>query len=119
MQRNSEGQIRLGLASGTIVELGDRRDLGDKLMAAAAVLSNTDANTVATLDVRSSHLPLVTLKVSGPSQAQSVGAVSAKPAPGTPTGRTATTTKPNTSTTSRKASTTTTTRRPAASTSPR
>lgn len=60
MQRDSAGNFRLGLDSGTIVELGDASDLANELMAAAAVLSHTDPKTIADLDVRSPHLPLST-----------------------------------------------------------
>lgn len=57
---SSPGNVRLGLASGTIVELGDDRDLANKLMAAATVMSHSEAKDIAVLDVRSPHLPIAT-----------------------------------------------------------
>ncbi len=62
LQVDPKSGLRLGLRSGVIVELGDKRDLPDKLTSAAAVVSNGDAKTMAVLDVRSPHLPVVTPK---------------------------------------------------------
>ncbi len=62
IHRDNNGMVRLGLDSGTIVELGDGAMLPDKLIAAATVLSHADPKTVAVVDVTSPRLPLVTKK---------------------------------------------------------
>ena len=60
--REDDGTIRLALDAGTVVVIGDLDQLGDKLMAAAAVISHTDPRGLEALDVRSPHLPVATPK---------------------------------------------------------
>lgn len=77
--QNQNGTLRLGLDTGTIVILGDTSNMGDKLMAAAAVVSQTDAKKLATLDVTSPHLPIGT-PVGGTSTTPSSSLSKASPA---------------------------------------
>lgn len=53
-----DGQFRLGLTNGVVVELGDDDRLGEKLMSAATVISQADNKTIRVLDVRSPSLPV-------------------------------------------------------------
>lgn len=101
LQERPDG-IRLGLDAGTIVELGDERDLGAKLMSAATVLSNSDASKIAVLDVRSPESPLST-PINTQRNAPSTSTSTTK---STTSSASNTTVKPSTSTAGRKSTST-------------
>lgn len=61
MDVNDDG-VRLGIDAGTVVIVGDDKDLEAKLMAASAVLSKEDARQIETLDVRSETRPLAHMR---------------------------------------------------------
>lgn len=63
--QNQSGLLKLGLRSGTVVTLGDAGDLPDKLLSAAAVVSQTDPKTLAHLDVTSPRFPVAEPKPEG------------------------------------------------------
>jgi cell division protein FtsQ len=99
--QNQSGTLRLGLDTGTIVILGDTSNMADKLMAAAAVVSQTDTTKLATLDVTSPHLPTGT-----PTQAATATApTSSSDSSSATTSTTVTPTKSHTTTTSVQKST--------------
>lgn len=61
IQRDGDGNVRLGLTSGPIIDLGQLDDkLGNKLLSAATVISKEDNDNIKVLDVRSPEFPLST-----------------------------------------------------------
>lgn len=88
------GQIRLGLDAGTVINLGDNKDLAEKLVSAASVISHTDPKTLAELDVTSPRFPV----------ARPVGQSQQQTSPKSTTG----TTQKSTTKTTQKQSTSTT-----------
>lgn len=74
LQRQDKS-MRLGLNNGVVVVLGDASLLGNKLMAAAAVLSQTDNTKIAVLDVQSPTMPIATPRNGGASRTTSASTV--------------------------------------------
>ncbi len=58
--QRQDKQYRLGLNNGIVVVLGDEHDMGNKLMAASSVLSQTDNKKISVLDVQSPTMPIGT-----------------------------------------------------------